>query len=68
MVFYSLLTRANSSKLEKWKVAGMEPRVNFFHLGMGVSAWGDQDTLHRITVCWIWGGLVMALECSYPEG
>ena len=29
----------DSSKLEKWKGAGMEPAVNFFHLGMSVSAY-----------------------------
>jgi hypothetical protein len=36
----ALLSKTDSSELEKWKGAGMEPAVNFFYLGMSVSAYG----------------------------
>jgi hypothetical protein len=46
----SLLSKTDSSKLEKWKGAGREPPVNSFHLGMSVSAY--QHTQPASTKPW----------------
>jgi hypothetical protein len=64
---YPLLS--DFSKLEKWEGAGMEPAVNFFHLGMSVSAYGHTrpacrfDQLRSAPASVVHGGMKLA---SFP--